>query len=78
MERRGMYRGPEHYTLDHGPINLMRADIYQGCNFLSQNSICLSGECIIILSMAVFLLPVLIRCLFHSLLSDVWQEKLDY
>jgi hypothetical protein len=38
----------------------------------------LSGECIIILSMAVFLLPVLIRCLFHSLLSDVWQEKLDY
>lgn len=33
MERRGVYLGPERYTLDHGPIDLMRADIYQACNF---------------------------------------------
>nr|CAD1832465.1 unnamed protein product [Ananas comosus var. bracteatus] len=31
LEKTGIYLGPESYTLDHGPIDLMRAEIYRTC-----------------------------------------------
>ncbi|XP_072971654.1 uncharacterized protein [Typha angustifolia] len=31
LERTGVYLGPERYTVDHGPIDLMRAEIYHTC-----------------------------------------------
>ncbi|KAJ3673132.1 hypothetical protein LUZ60_006506 [Juncus effusus] len=31
LERTGLYIGPERYTLDHAPIDLMRGEVYRAC-----------------------------------------------
>ncbi|XP_077233285.1 alpha-1,6-mannosyl-glycoprotein 2-beta-N-acetylglucosaminyltransferase isoform X2 [Tasmannia lanceolata] len=31
LEKTGVYRGPERYTIDHTPIDVMRAEIYRTC-----------------------------------------------
>jgi len=31
LEKTGMYLGPDRYTLDHGPIDGMRGEVYRSC-----------------------------------------------
>jgi hypothetical protein len=31
MEKTGMYLGPDRYTLDHGPVDVMRGEVYRTC-----------------------------------------------
>ncbi|KAL9244174.1 hypothetical protein vseg_017978 [Gypsophila vaccaria] len=33
LERTGVYLGPERYTLDHAPIDMMRGEVYSKCKF---------------------------------------------
>ncbi|CAO2833996.1 unnamed protein product [Amaranthus hypochondriacus] len=34
MERTGVYMGPEHYSLEHAPLDMMRGEIYNKCRSL--------------------------------------------
>ncbi|KAK8460724.1 hypothetical protein SEVIR_2G379500v4 [Setaria viridis] len=31
LEKTGMYLGPDRYTLDHGPVDVMRGEVYRTC-----------------------------------------------
>ena len=31
LEKTGMYLGPDRYTLDHGPVDVMRGEVYRSC-----------------------------------------------
>lgn len=32
LERTGMYLGPERYTLEHNPIDIMRGEVFRTCH----------------------------------------------
>jgi hypothetical protein len=34
LEKTGMYLGPDRYTLDHGPVDVMRGEVYRTCRSL--------------------------------------------
>jgi hypothetical protein len=31
LEKTGMYLAPDRYTLDHGPVDMMRGEVYRTC-----------------------------------------------